>query len=744
MLLAGNLLSRSLKLVCGLTLLASAAWSADGASPADIVPGSEVEVRTGDLWSRGTVVTKEGRTVLVRFSDVRQQWVQTSQVRVPGTGNSASTRPATSPASPGTKDGRVPLPGTRVECKWRGRWEPGAMVKSANGWYLLKLDSGRVAYMWVEPWAVRTAGSTSDIDSQGTRNDLCKITTPPPRNPPEPLTTPVAEQPVVAKEPTLRVRTPEPFVELPVTPLDLQSGRQPATGGKPVSLSLPATRPTPDSVRPISLQFQEVFVSTYARPSVVLCPDTPSIAVVAAPEASPGILEIVRFDIATGQQLGLHRVSVQGEELIAAADSGKVLLTSNSQSARLHLWQLDDDAYSRKATYGSLAARDGKAAFTYGRLLDSGRAVFATEEGMVYLVDLKSNRVSGFVQGASHAEPYVDPTGQILCVAVPQAKGRGTARLIRLSDWSVMAEFPASGSGLTAVDPTGGYIALKADLNTYSIVRVADGSCVSSLTPDCVVRRLDLMAPDTLLVDGFVVFDTNLGIRWWRYDPNGGAGAQCRLPSGQMLYVVSVQGDQKHLVAWIFTLPHAAATKKLKSASPDDFVVYPGAPVSISGDFAACGADKDKARQILRDRLQAAGLQVQETDQTLRLVFQLTDGPSRQETLRLVLGGRPGAASQPETQTVNCPSRTLTLTLTYAGTPIWSTQREWSFSPGSLVNLPPGQTLQQLADDAAKVRVDDFAGIVFPARIIKGSTPASSALLGMTNVTSNGPVSTPR
>jgi len=138
---------------------------------ADYKPGSEIEVKEGDTWSKVKVITSEGRRVKVRYDDGTEEWVGPDRLKpanagaTPPAGNTAPNGvPATQPA----KATRAFAVDQQVEIKRRGKWIPADIKEIAKGWVFVSETGDSAEKRWVETWAIRVRGSIYDIDDNGT------------------------------------------------------------------------------------------------------------------------------------------------------------------------------------------------------------------------------------------------------------------------------------------------------------------------------------------------------------------------------------------------------------------------------------------------------------------------------------------------------------------------------------------------------------------------------------------------
>ena len=111
--------------------------------------------------------------------------------------------------------------------------------------------------------------------------------------------------------------------------------------------------------------------------------------------------------------------------------------------------------------------------------------------------------------------------------------------------------------------------------------------------------RNDLLNASSLMI-GSVYYDLKTGIPVWNYQ--FGDGKSMLMPDGRMLFVITRNGDTTVSLA---ALPDDRALSTLHGASPDAFILSPGAHVAIAGNLGAFG-NAAKARAILDECLRGS------------------------------------------------------------------------------------------------------------------------------------------
>lgn len=151
--------------------------------------GEAVEVREGDTWSPAKIVTKEGRRYKIRYEGgTDEEWVASDRLRDAGgaSDNGVSAPDSVLPTAPETDAGEKAAwrMGDKAEVKRGREWRPAIVMKSENGWFLVLYSPGGFNE-WVEPYRMRTPGSTQDIVGLAPMHPEVKGEMPAPKEPPK-------------------------------------------------------------------------------------------------------------------------------------------------------------------------------------------------------------------------------------------------------------------------------------------------------------------------------------------------------------------------------------------------------------------------------------------------------------------------------------------------------------------------------------------------------------------------------
>lgn len=697
-------------------------------------PDVKMEVREGDLWTRATAVRKEGDETLIRYDDDTEEWVTSDRLReVPGPPGPAST---TQPAAAAKSWLTV---GYYVEYKDYTHWYLGKILDSQGGWYLVGSGS-RSPRDWYEPWMLRTPGSAYDIESgnQAYHHRVgVPMPGPAPADPPGPSPGRFGNAPQ---------GVPGALAAPPATRLDLGAAADPQPGTM-TPLNLATTRPT-KGFRSATIGGRDRMCFFPHAQSVALCRDTPGIVVFGHRWIiGSDVLEVIRFDSNTGRTIGRYPLSIRSHYIAGAANSGEVLLTRGGSG--LCLWELQGHTYQIMAEY--------EIAVKFACLTDATHAVVCDSDNNCFYIDLKESRAIGKLRVATDTRIYVDPTGQVLAAITTDGRTltSGKAVLIRLSDFSTIAEFPGAGcKGNVAIDPAGELIAFYSDDGPVRVIRLADGSVVANIAVTLQgPGELDLPGEGFLLVDHRYVFDIKRGIPVWIYNrPATGVAVErgprqdaaqyaedlfisdrtimswaqapimIQLANGQTLFCSPGKDSSNVIMA---TLPDAQARNALKGVDKKTFILTPGTRVGFARSGAGLGADSAKIAHLVRNAIKAAGLVLSTKREDFRVTLSSAPGNAQQRQYVRMTG--PYEHRVPET--IDVPTTVVTVTMTYEDEPVWSQQ--FTF-----------QAVRGFPIEAAQPNVQGMRFLVISAYLQTGFTPGTTPALGASDVTPQGLVPT--
>lgn len=695
----------------------------------------KVEVREGDSWTKVTQVRKEGRRTLVRYDDGTEEWVTADRLRAVGGASTptptpaagASDRPSAGSSAETAGGKRSFAVGDQVEHRGTFNWEAGKVERIDRGWFLVKdAHDGRI--YWLEPWMLRLPGATYDIPSQWPKRGNPAMpgeaapTVPPdaaPQSTGNPFETGVGAasggQDAGGARGAGGVTLAGPFTEFTY---DTAQDPQPAKEG--ASVSLPTTRP--------AWEFRSCTVRPkYTRiNTIVPCCDTPDTALVVFGLFMDEPAEIARMDTVHLSQRDKRILEPAKQRVVGAAERGDVILTVPNEGfpKTMHIWRLAGGTYKLQGAYKPLV-KDNRY-IIQATLLDATHAVVVDNAEEAYLLDLAQKKATGFVRPKRDTRVYVHPSGKLLGVLTTS----GTALLVRADDFSVVAECnDAAGRGEISVDPSGTAMAYLTSANSVRVVKIADGSTLGSVAVTATSgKELDLLSPETLLLDHKTTYDVKTGMPIWIYNTPTMNTATLLWGNGQMLFA-TVEGELAAVCQ--ATLPDSAARNAVKKLSNDSFVVKPGTAVNLQANFAAFGAESAKAEEIVRNAITSAGLVISDQPQPFCLNLTAAPGPTeRRDLVQHRWGGPPIA------ETVSVPCNIVKATLSEQNKPLWA--QEIRYEIGGMVSVERGQSLQDAANKAAQLTAEGLKQLAVPGYLPKGATPGSPAALGASDLTVRG------
>lgn len=711
-----------------------------GAQAQESTPGTKIEVREGDSWTKVTFVKKEGRRTLVRYDDGTEEWVTADRLREgPAAATADPAKPsAESPKTATGSDGAAAPAaakpglgiGSAVEYKRSAFWHPGHIVRTQRGWYLVKSDKDAESF-WCEPWILRTVGSGYDVDNWGVGSEPVRPGEAAPTEPPGP-------SPRLTGK-TAQTGGPVPGAPaVPVAPpikLNFDSAADPQPGNG-AALSFATTRPTSEfgsaTLRPKSNQLA----------SIVACRDTPNVIVVGFGGVFDQPTEVVRFDATTRRPLDVRALSVKNHRIVGAANMGKVLLTTVGDffPRVMCLWELDQGGYKIKSTFDVGSDRGG--AVMQAALIDATHAMYRDDKSDVYLLDVAENKATGYIKSAANCEPFLHPNGQVLAVLTA---GK-TALLLRTSDFTTIGEFPDAGTkGNVAVDPTGECAAYPTAAGAVRVVKIADGSTVGTIAMGAGFGgHIEMPSPGVVLADYKIAYDAKSGVPIWLYTfpefPN--VTKACLTAAGQVTYVVEKDNTATACVA---TVPDAVARAALKALGKDAFMLSPGMAVSINGNFSAFGDEADKVSELVHKAITAAGLVVSDKPQPFQINMTTSVGPTERRDYVSGRGPRMGPANLPlngEIATVSVPCTIVAFQMTHDDKAVWS--QEFRFQAGADVAMSKGQTMQDAINAASKPTAGGMQALSIPGYLPKDAVPGAPPALGTSDLSPRGFVPAPK
>jgi hypothetical protein len=335
--------------------------------------------------------------------------------------------------------------------------------------------------------------------------------------------------------------------------------------------------------------------------------------------------------------------------------------------------------------------------------------------GNTFLVDLQGKKQLGFID----CDDLRFHCGGRLILT----RQGSNAIVLRTTDLAIVASFAKAGSHFS-LDPTGEY-ALTAEGQSVVVTKLSTKKEMARTTGLSMRGRLDLINPTTVLVNGQWYYDLKTGIPVWSYQAQG---ASTLLPNGQMLYVTSVDGQTMVAAA---TVPDTDGTNAVAKASPDQFVLSPGAHIAIvDADLPSFG-NAQVAREQLEKLIKSAGHTVDPAGP-----YKLAASAAPGATGKFTVGVR-NMMGPPAVKEYDAPSSNAKITLTRDGETIW--QRNLTFKAEVMVQRQGNESIEEALARAGRPDAGRLAHLDLPGYLVKGSGKAGGVpTLGESELTRTG------
>jgi hypothetical protein len=580
-------------------------------------------------------------------------------------------------------------PGQAVSVREGDTWSSATLQKKEGRRYLIKYDDGKEEWVTADRLRAGDAGATGGAPAT-------------PSDTPAPAKGPAAG-PAVSLE--------GPFTQITLQPVKGVNKRATA----PVVVK-PTTRP--------SETFTDLSPAAGGGwgqvDDVVICPDTPNV-VIAIGGRQGDDTSLLRLDITNPSATETRVLTAKEHRVMAAADGGNWVITQPTTwgSQTMSIWEYVNSQYELRANYAFVANGENKRP-DWARLLSPTRLLMRSGFGETYLIDLRAKRQLGYLQCG---DLTVHSSGHYIVSTKDQA-----GIIIRASDLSIVAEAPKAQSSF-CLDATGTHVA-AGDSNTITVTKLANKQQVAQIAGISDRGPIQLLDPASLLVGGNIYYDLKTGIPVWNYKvPNG---KSVLLGNGQILFVGAENGQVRASMA---TLPDPEAAKALKSASPDQFVISPGAKIAIAGDLNAIG-NAAEVRKNLEKAITSARHKLDDNATQFKLTLTTAAGPTDKFAVREFQMQGP-----PVVREVDAPSTITTVVLTKDGETIW--QREIKFSAQVMVMRKKEQSLEAAVAEAGKPNPGRLGGLDLPSYLVKSTQQRDVATLGESTLTNTGFVATP-
>ena len=687
--------------------------------PGEFTVGQAVQVREGDVWSKATVLKKEGRKFEVRYEGgdaSTDEWVTTDRLRkvgettaAPGIGVAGDKAPE--PTAKKNVASRWKI-GDDLEVKDTATWRKCRVMNMRGEWLLIEYEGWNGWREWVEPWRVRKMGDTTDNLPWAKSNGRWKTGDNPPRD--KPGEAPSKEDRAAGRADPFSA----PAVELPTTEADVSGNKDlvptAPTGAWSVAVDPavpgPSGKPTPLRAKSTDADLRLKRILLGKGSAVVCWTDL----------FGNRKVVVEQLDLITGSNSGV--VELPAATLpFTASPSGKIIAGRSNgfhagTKSRLDLFTLTTGATKPQhmVSFSPYAFKEkGESDVGWAVMLDETTLLTCNTGG-----DLVSWQVGAASVKASWTQPLgkgvlpwfagentgglaVSPGGKYVAAVsalgllMLDARSGEVLGAIREGPTSVThAAF--SPSGKTLVTLSGGLIcsfemtAGKAGREVGTLQQVSSITC-----PDDTV----------VLTQSGTLIDLRTGAMVWQY--KGATDGSIGLQGKQTWYEI----DGRLAPA---TLPHESARRALTSVNDDILLLKPGAKIALDINISAEEKQRQQIDAAIRKQLEAGGLVIDPAS-PIRLVARTEEGKTEARTYRKM---GPGGGT---TETVNVTEKITRIYIEFSGAKIW--ERQSVSTAGSMLQMNQGQSVQDAA--TTQYNVGFFENVRIPTILPKAQDPAS-------------------
>jgi beta-lactamase regulating signal transducer with metallopeptidase domain len=656
---------------------------------------------------------------------------------VSGAASSIATAPATQPSQASLFPN-----GQTVEVKWGGIWRKAVVVNHRGEWILVDYNGNRTFREWVEPWRVRTIGSSDDFHGAAPRNPYVRHNEGPPREEPGPA--PVAEIPAAPRgaRGAHGINGPpaadaEPMAKLPVTPVLRQNVKAVSLDAlPPLGALAPDSAPAAAWVTaPLTLggssgQF-------FDRPAALLLSPAACVGAVLHINAplgkGPPQWRLERFDLKSGRSLNVASLPLEPELLDLSAD-GKLLLARTGalqpgHGARLDLWQVDGDKAAQVVSFAPFTPRNGGEQVVWARFVGPDHIVARSFDGELscYALHPPAQVWSAKLRPANGNANALSATGKYLAVST----GDSIAILDPLTGTPLggidLSDRPAQS---LAFKPDGKQIAV-AGQDEVAVWDLAGGSApvADVWSVGAAGQAVEWGAEGYLLLDQWHLVSLGKQMVIWSYQGVAPAmhGKLAQVCAGRMYYTADAAptGREHRPVVASVMLPDEAVRGAIAAAGEPLMALKPG--VSLTLDVSVDGSIRQQVIGALTAKLKANGVGVAE-GQPLKLVAREEPGQTRDITYRRIGFGAFGRTDTIHVQEV----KRLVALLGADGKPLW--QRGGLVLPPPFLSLKEGQSPEAAVAEAMKPSPRFYESLRIPKLV-----PEQPDGVGITYLTAAGP-----
>lgn len=672
---------KRLHAVISLATIAFAAALTNAQTTATFEPKQTVEVREGDIWSKATVVAKEGRRYQIKYEDGTLEWVTADRLRVStGAGDAKTSDPAKS-----AKPKVVWQIDQKVEVKWGGLWSEATIVNRRGEWLLVQYTQGK-RKEWVEPWRLRKPGDTTDVP-YASPNPVVHRNEGPPR-----------EKPGEAPETSEKAKGDDPFApekfDFKLTPADAKSAKSITT---PASVTW-SYKPGAAAAAPV--------ISLPTKGPLQQGADVSGLSV-------EGGKALVGYALGRGNEKGssVEWIGVKSKQSvqlkidkasrpIALMPDGERLLAQaagffSGTKHRVDLWKLTPTAAEHELSFVPYGDA-GKAKDIVQLVPVDAEHVLTTSDREVTLWSTKNAK--GVWRIATKATPAIALSPDRASLAV--ADGAQVMVLNSTTgDVQGVLQSRAGAINALAFSPSGKRLFANAG-GSVAVFDMEKGAFLTSLATSRPATTL-LALSDRLVDTGTCVLNVEK------------PGAIATLKHGQVrsnggVLLAHLEGPTPSLFAVSLPLKEL---ETLADTQESATVVHLKPGTAIACDVSLDSANSGEIADAMRSSLTKGGLKVAD-DAPLRLIARTENGKS-EERMYEDIGG---PMMSRERLKITVTEKITRLWLEQNGKKIW--ERSVSAWPGMMIDRKEGQSLPDAVAAANVPNVEWLRNVELPAAIV--------------------------
>jgi hypothetical protein len=685
--------------------------------------GQKVEVREGDSWSPATVTGQEGRKYHIHYDasdDSTDEWVTTDRIRKPNA--IGATPPVTPPvkAAPKPAANAAFTVGEQIECKWGGLWRKAVVVRKHDDWTMVIYDS--VWYEWVQPWRLRTIGSTYDTTEDSQPRGNAEKGTPAPEDPPE-----------------TKAEDPDPdasHISETVGPRKIAISKAELTGHdvEPTTIKgSPAPDATPIAPAPRMISLNHGAPKFDVTTELAANPQGRYALLTFVPRSENESVSIQRIELGRGDADHVAQLTEHVMPLAISLDGKRIITRSDKffpdTKWRLDLWSIDTSSPKPLLSFRPYdPGENGSDEVLWASYLDADHLMTCSGGHTLTLWQLTDTAVKEVytLQGDNTVHPQMSAGGKYVVVGfggqamVCEAMtGQCVARAASLTDADGMVSSVSSDVKRLAL--SGQRRLIVCDLAQDKVL--FDVGLPEGVTGD----HVDWITQNLLLLDHRWIFDVDRKAMLWEYTLTGGGKTPLAKFMNDRVWFLAESGTayaggSGHSVLTSMSLPDSKILTLDKKLPEGTIVIQPGAKVSLEVNVNAPDDERKKIVDRLTRQLQDAGLAVAD-GQSIKLVADSKETGSRQVTYHSRFGG--------SSETVSVSNTEMSLTFTVDSKPVWSITSVTIGSAPIMVFHTKDKSIAETLADRNKPRFEWFLSTSLPKTILKPEDPAGSSPFGV-------------